>query len=152
MFSLFPKKEFLDKASQQMIVASIAEAELRTSGEIRIYMEPHCKYVDPMERAREIFASLGMEKTVARNAVIIYVAFKDRQFALFGDTAIYEKAGGAEFWNKAASMLAEQMKLHEYTIGLCNCVQELGNALAANFPPDPGINKNELPDEIVFGK
>lgn len=152
MFSLFRKKPLLDKDSQLKVVACIKEAESKTSGEIRVFMEPNCSYVDPMDRAREIFASLGMEKTTARNAVLVYLAFEDRQFTLFGDTAIYEKAGGPAFWKKAAEKLAGHLVKQEVTEGLCNCVNELGSALAANFPYDPSIKKNELPDEIVFGK
>ncbi len=152
MFSLFPKKQFLDKDAQAKVVERIKAAESNTSGEIRVFMEPHCKLFDPLDRAKEVFASLKMEATVARNAVIIYVAFQDRQFALFGDSAIYEKAGGAEFWQKAAQTLAGHMKNQEYTEGLCNCIDELATALANHFPPDPNIKKNELPDEIVFGK
>jgi uncharacterized membrane protein len=142
----------LDAATQQKVVACIQQAEARTSGEIRIFMEGRCAYVNAIDRAREIFASLGMEKTQARNAVIIYIALNDRQFALFGDSAIYEKAGGPVFWEKAAAKLASHLKRNEVADGLCNCINELGNALATHFPPDPAINKNELPDEIVFGK
>ena len=152
MFSLFRKKPMLDEGSQKKIVASIMEAESKTSGEIRVFMEHNCKYMDAMHRAQEIFANLAMEKTQARNAVIIYVALKDRQFALFGDTAIYEKAGGAEFWKKAAEKLTGHLRKNEITEGLCNCIHELGTALATHFPYDPAIKKNELPDEIVFGK
>jgi uncharacterized membrane protein len=152
MFSIFNKKQFLDKEAQQKVVACIQEAEAKTSGELRVFMEPVCTYMDPMERAKEIFRKLAMEKTAERNAVIIYVAYKDRQFALFGDKAIYERAGGPEFWQKAANALSEQMRKGAYTEGLCNCIYELGNALATNFPPNPSIQKNELPDEIVFGK
>ena len=152
MFSLFKKKSMLDAATQQRVVSCIKHAEQNTSGEIRVFIESHCQYVDPMLRAREIFTSLGMEKTVARNAIIIYVALTDRQFALLGDTAIYEKAGGAEFWKSAASKLTGHLVKNEVADGLCNCINELGLALAINFPPDPRIKKNELPDEIVFGK
>ena len=152
MFSLFRKRPMLDTATQQRIVDSIKIAESGTSGEIRVFMEHHCEYVDPMLRAKEIFASLGMEKTVARNAVIVYVALTDRQFALFGDTAIYEKAGGADFWKSAASKLTGHLRKNEVGEGISNCIQELGAALALHFPPDPAIKKNELPDEIVFGK
>ena len=152
MFSLFRKKEMLDKLAQQNIVSSIFEAEKNTSGEIRVYMERRCSFMDPMDRAREIFTSLGMEKTSARNAVIIYIAITDRQFALFGDKAIYEKAGGAEFWKSAASKLTGHLKQNEVAEGICNCIQELGTAMATHFPPDVNVKKNELPDEIVFGK
>ena len=152
MFSLFKKKPLLDKESEQQVVASIKEAEAKTSGEIRVFIEPHCKFVDPMDRAREIFTSLAMEKTEERNAIIIYVALLDKQFALFGDKAIYEKAGGPKFWEQAAERLVGHLKKNEITEGLCQCIRELGGPLAAHFPPNPNINKNELPDEIVFGK
>lgn len=152
MFSLFPRKQFLDKAAQIRVVECIRSAEARTSGEIRVFMEPKCTYMDPMVRAREIFAKLAMEKTAARNAVIIYIAWSDRQFALFGDKAIYEKAGGPDFWQNAATTLSGHMRNNQYTEGLCSCINALGDALATHFPPDPNIQKNELPDEIVFGK
>ena len=142
----------LDPESQRKIVASIIAAEKNTSGEIRVYMEHHCGYLDPLHRAQEIFSSLGMEKTPSRNAVIIYIALTDRQFALFGDNAIYEKAGGAEFWKNATSKLTGHLKQNEVAEGVCNCILELGAAMAAHFPPDMNIKKNELPDEIVFGK
>jgi uncharacterized membrane protein len=133
-------------------VACIKEAESKTSGEVRVFMEHKCEFMDAMHRAQQIFASLGMDKTGARNAVIIYIAVSDRQFALFGDTAIYEMAGGAEFWKKAAEKLTGHLRKNNITEGLCNCIHELGTALETHFPYDPAIKKNELPDEIVFGK
>jgi uncharacterized membrane protein len=152
MFSILRAKPILDNAIQQRVVAAIVAAESKTSGEIRVFIERHCEYMDAMLKAKELFTSLAMEKTVARNAIIIYVALTDRQFALFGDTAIYEKAGGAEFWKSAAAKLVGHLKNNEIAEGLCNCINELGLALASHFPPDPAIKKNELPDEIVFGK
>ena len=152
MFSLFRKRPILDKDAQQQIVACIKEAESKTSGEIRVFIEHHCSYMDAMLRAQEIFINLEMAETQARNAIIIYVAISDRQFALFGDIAIYEKAGGAEFWKSAAAKLTGHLRKNNVTEGLCNCIHELGTALATHFPYDPAIKKNELPDEIVFGK
>ena len=58
MFSLFRKRPMLDKESQHKIVACIKEAESKTSGEIRVFMEHHCQYMDGMHRAQEIFANL----------------------------------------------------------------------------------------------
>ena len=142
----------LEEASQHKIVAAVTQAESSTSGEIRVFIEHHCTYVNALHRAQEIFASLGMEKTEARNAIIIYIALTDRQFALFGDTAIYEKAGGAHFWDKAAAKLTGHLRKNEITDGLCNCIHELGTALATHFSADASKKINELPDEIVFGK
>lgn len=133
-------------------MAAIKEAEGRTSGELRVFVEPRCGYVDAMDRARELFANLQMYKTKERNAVIIYVAMLDKQFALFGDQAIYEKAGGPEFWQASAAHLRDHLKKDELMEGLCQCIHELGSALATHFPYDPDTDKNELPDEIIFGR
>lgn len=151
MFSLFKKKPILDAQVQSRVVAAIKEAESKTSGEIRVFVEPHCK-TDPLERAKEIFVYLQMEKTTARNAILVYLAMNDQKFALFGDVVIYEKAGGQQFWQKAAEQLKGHLRKNEIADGLGNCIRELGTALASHFPYDPSIKKNELPDEIVFGK
>lgn len=151
MFSFFKKKPILDAAIQARVVAAIKEAESKTSGEIRVFVEAECK-VQPLDRAKEVFARLQMEKTTARNAILVYVAMDDRKFALFGDVVIYEMAGGQLFWEKAAEQLKGHLKKNEIAEGLSNCIHELGTALASHFPYDPSIKKNELPDEIVFGK
>ncbi len=152
MFSIFKKKPLIDKEGQQKVEACIAEAESKTSGEIRVYMESKCAKGDPLERAKEVFASLEMHKTEARNAVIIYLAVEDKQFALFGDEAIYTQAGGPQFWQAAADELKLHLKRKELALGLCNCILKLGGALAEKFPATEGKNNNELSDEIVFGK
>lgn len=152
MFSLFKKKQLLSADVQSRVAAAIKKAESRTSGEIRVYAEPDCKYPDPLVRAKEVFSQLKMEQTTARNAILIYIAVEARKFALFGDVVIYEKAGGPSFWGKAADRLKGHLKMNQIADGLCNCIDELGDALAAHFPHDPAIKKNELPDEIVFGK
>ena len=152
MFSFLKKKPIVDKDTQTRVEASIGKAEKLTSGEVRVYIEHKCPDHDPLNRAKAIFTQLEMEKTQSRNAVLVYVAFTDRKFAIFGDKEIYEKAGGATFWQKAAEKLQGHLRKNEIADGLCNCIEELGRALAEHFPVDPTIKKNELPDEIVFGK
>jgi uncharacterized membrane protein len=146
------RKPILDPASQERVVACIREAEQNTTGELRVFMEHKCKHTDAMDRAKEIFHKLGMQHTERRNAVLVYMAFNDRQFAIIGDKEIYEKAGGPVFWESAANKLRDHLKNGQIAEGLCVCINELGKALATHFPYDPSITKNELPDEIVFGK
>lgn len=150
-FSLLRKKSLLDPASREQVVACIRTAEARTTGEIRVYMESGCAYVDAMHRAVELFTKLGMHHTEHRNAVLVYMALADRQFAIYGDAAIYE-AGGTALWEHAAATLQSHIRSGNVTEGLCACITGIGDALAQHFPPDASINKNELPDEIVFGK
>src|SRR5215217_7778190 len=128
---LFSKpKPLLSAAIQEMVVNAIRKAEARTTGEVRVFVEGHCTYVDPIDRAREVFRELAMEKTERRNAVLIYVALKDHQFAIFGDEQIYIKAGGPVFWEAAANLLRKYLREGQTGEGLAACIEALGNALA----------------------
>jgi uncharacterized membrane protein len=91
-----------------------------------------------------------MQKTSYRNAVLLYIATHDRKFAIFGDQGIYEKAG-PEFWQQKGTLLAAHLRNGEYAKGIELCIHDIGNSLAEFFPPASEI-KNELPDDIVFGK
>lgn len=147
----FSKKELFNEAQQQQIVTAIQHAEQLTSGEIRVYVESRCRYVDPLHRADEVFAGLHMEKTAARNGVLVYVALKDRQLALFGDKGIHEKVG-SEFWNERVKNILGHFNKADYAGGLARVITEIGEALQRHFPYDKGTDKNELPDDIVFGR
>jgi len=153
MFSFGKKKKaLLAPEVQQLVVDAIKKAESKTTGEIRIFIESKCDYVDALDRAREVFQKLGMMHTARRNAVLVYIAFDHQQFAIMGDTEIYDKAGGPAFWESAASRLKQYLSGGMVAEGLVFCIEELGKALAEHFPYDPDVSKNELPDEIVFGK
>jgi uncharacterized membrane protein len=150
--SLWNKKPMLPADVQEAVVAAIRQAELRTTGEIRVFMEHRCAYMDALDRAIELFSTLGMEQTEERNAIIVYVAITDKQFAIYGDQEIYHKAGGPHFWERAAQILQAALRSGDMAGGLVACINELGSALANHFPYDSEVEKNELPDEIVFGK
>lgn len=150
---LFSKqKPLLPPEDQERVVACIKKAEAGTTGELRVFVESKCGYVDAMDRARELFEKLGMTQTERRNAVLIYMALDDHQFAIMGDKEIYEQAGGPVFWERAAHEMKAYLKEGQIAEGLCVGVNELGRALAQHFPFDPSVHRNELPDEIVFGK
>lgn len=150
-FSIFKPKPLFNEAQQQEIVTAIQSAEKCTSGEIRVYVERHCRFVDPLDRAAEVFAGLQMERTEARNGVLVYVALKDRQLALFGDRGIHERVG-VVFWNQQVKNILSHFNNANYSGGIAAVVTEIGKALQQNFPYDPDTDKNELPDDIVFGR
>ena len=147
----FRRKEFFSDAEKQQIIAAIQAAEKQTSGEIRVYVESRCRFVDPLDRAAEIFTGLKMEQTTARNGVLLYVALKDRQLALLGDKGIHEKVGSA-FWNKEVQLILSQFNKANYAEGIAKVVGDIGEALRTHFPYDKEGDINELPDDIVFGK
>ncbi len=70
-----------NKENKAIVVKAIEEAELATSGEIRLHVDDYCKG-DLMDRAATVFEKLNMHKTDLRNGVLFYVAVSDRKFAL----------------------------------------------------------------------
>ena len=150
MFSLFKKKEFFSKEENDKIVAAIRDAEKCTSGEVRVFVERKCRFVDPIDRAVEIFAELKMENTKDRNAVLVYVAIKDRQLAIYGDSGIHAKTG-EQYWKQEVAKMVSHFNNENYADGISNCVADIGHALQTYFPYDKETDKNELPDEIIFG-
>lgn len=150
LFSFHKKKQFFTPEQQHRMVQAVQQAEKNTSGEVRIFVESKCEYMDAVDRARDIFFSLKMEKTKDRNAVLLYMAIDDRQLALFADEGIYQRLG-QEYWDNEAKKMINAFTKDDYTGGVCLVVEEIGQALKKEFPYQ-STDKNELPDQIVFGK
>ena len=151
LFPLFKKKEFFSAADKEQIVEAIRMAEKETSGEIRIYVESKNAYVDAIDRAAEVFFKLKMQETDHRNAVLLYIAMKDQQLALYADEGIYQKAG-KDYWDNAVKNMLAQFTKDNISNGIEQCITQIGQTLKEKFPYIPTEDKNELPDEIVFGK
>jgi len=151
MFSFFKKKNFFTAEEQQLIIEAIQNAERMTSGEVRVFVESKCSYMDAIDRAAELFFQLEMQKTDDRNAVMVYVAMKDRQLAVFGDEGIHNKVGN-EYWSAEVKKMISNFNRENYAAGIAEVVKDIGTALTKNFPFNNDTDKNELPDDIVFGK
>lgn len=150
-FPSFKSNSFFSSTENARIIQAIREAEQRTSGEIRIYIENRCRFVDPLDRAAEIFWGLKMDHTVYRNSVLLYVAIKDHQFAIFADEGIHEKLS-SEFWQKEVNVMSRHFRENHYLEALLRVIADMGEVLHQKFPFDSASDKNELPDDIVFGK
>ncbi|MCU7552719.1 TPM domain-containing protein [Chitinophagaceae bacterium LB-8] len=151
---LFPwqnEKDFFTPEEKESILDAIRKAEQRTSGEVRLFIESRCRFVDALDRAKEIFFQLGMEKTMARNASLVYVAVKDRQVAVYGDEGIHQKVG-QKYWEEEVNKMLVHFKQEHLADGIILSIQDIGEALHQHFPYDRDTDKNELPDEIIFGK
>ena len=145
------KKDFFSEEEKKHIVDAIRDAEHQTSGEIRLYVESRCRFVDPLDRASEVFALLKMGETTAHNAVLIYIAVKSRQLAIYGDKGIHEKVGSA-FWEKEVAEILSGFQREHFAGATAKIVTDIGAALKYHFPYDKQTDINELPDDIVFGR
>ncbi|MEP7110529.1 MAG: TPM domain-containing protein [Ferruginibacter sp.] len=151
IFPFFKKKVFFSEQDQARIVEAIRIAEKETSGEIRIYVESRNPFMDPLDRAAEIFFQLKMQNTTHRNGVLLYLAMKDHELALFGDEGIHNKVG-AEYWKNAVKNMIAQFANQNMGTGIEQCILQIGQTLKETFPYESNTDKNELPDDMVFGK
>ena len=138
---------FFTKEEQQKIVAAIKEAELNTSGEIRVHIENHCKE-EALERAAEVFYDLKMNCTAARNGILFYLAVKDHKFAIIGDEGINREVEH-DFWNDIKDEMISNFKANKFTEGLIAGILKCGDKLKKYFPYQ-NDDVNELSDEISF--
>jgi uncharacterized membrane protein len=132
------------------ITQAIKEAEKETSGEIRVHIEEFCPKNNVLDRAAKIFAELKIHKTELRNGVLIYLAFRDKKFAIIGDKGINKKVEPG-FWDSSRDIMQEHFKKSEFTKGLVHGIQQAGSQLKKYFPYQLD-DINELSDEISFGE
>jgi uncharacterized membrane protein len=140
---------FLTKTEEEEIVEAIRQAEMTTSGEIRVHLEPSTGKQDIFERAMEVFHSLKMDNTKQENGVLIYVAVEDRNFVIYGDKGINEVVSD-DFWESTKDLIVSYFKKGEFKDGLVAGVLKAGEQLQKHFPWDED-DTNELSDQISKG-
>ena len=137
----------LNREEDQRIVDAIRQAELNTSGEIKVHIENRCKG-DVEERSIFIFNHLKLNETKLRNGVLIYLAVKDRKFAILGDEGI-NKVVGKDFWEDVKDLMLANFKEGHFADGLEQGIQRCGEKLKTYFPHQSN-DINEIPDEISY--
>ncbi|QJW88330.1 TPM domain-containing protein [Spirosoma taeanense] len=134
---------------QQQIIDAIRQAEQATSGEIRVHVEPNCPHADPIQRAIDVFAQLGMHQTKEQNGVLFYLAHADRKFAIIGDKGINARVP-ADFWESTKDLLRNHFRQGDYVGGLSRGIERAGQQLKQYFPHAGADDINELTDDISF--
>lgn len=139
---------FFTKEEKELIKSAVKEAELNTSGEIRVHLDNHCRE-DVMDRAAWWFGRLKMHKTEQRNGVLFYLAVRDQKFAILGDAGI-NALTAEDFWDRIKEHMAEKFSQGKFSEGLKEGILMAGKALKEFFPHQED-DVNELSDEISFG-
>ncbi|OFY89870.1 MAG: hypothetical protein A3K10_15345 [Bacteroidetes bacterium RIFCSPLOWO2_12_FULL_31_6] len=142
-------KELFTANQQQEIVEAVKDAELNTSGEIKVHVEKNCKE-DVLDRAAFLFDKLEMHKTELRNGVLFYLAVEDKKLAILGDAGINLKVPKG-FWDKIKNHMVDNFKNGEFTKGLSEGIIMAGVQLKQHFPHQKN-DANELSDHISFGE
>jgi uncharacterized membrane protein len=141
--------KFFTEEEKESIKEAIAEAELNTSGEIRVHIEGVCAD-NVLDRAAYVFEKLAMHNTEQRNGVLFYLAVNDRKFAILGDAGI-NKVTPANFWENIKETMSGYFEENKFAEGLISGIKMAGEKLKTHFPYKKD-DINELPDDISFGQ
>ena len=142
-------EEYFTEDMRKSVNDAIAAAEKRTSGEVRLFVENNCN-IDVLDRAAFIFNELKMNATKERNGVLFYVAMKSQKFAILGDAGIHSKVP-EDFWESIKMEMKKYFVAEDFLKGITIGIGMAGEALQKYFPY-LSDDKNELSDDIVFGK
>jgi uncharacterized membrane protein len=140
---------FFTPEQQAGIVRAIGNAEDKTSGEIRVHLETSCKG-DVLDEAAWLFRKLGMHNTAKRNGVLIYVATRERKFAIVGDAGI-NNAVAEGFWDEVRDHMQKRFMENRIAEGLIEGILMTGDQLK-NYFPNEDEDINQLPDAISSGE
>jgi uncharacterized membrane protein len=148
-------RRFLTPEDLEAIKRRVIDAEARTSGQIRVHVEPRVprrrfgRPGDALERARQVFTRLGMHLTRERHGVLIYLAVKDRKLAIVGDEGIHARVSD-DYWLSVRDLMVERLRRGPLGAGIMAAVEDVGGVLAQHFPRRPD-DMDELPDDVSLG-
>lgn len=138
----------LSHDEDRRVVEAIKQAELNTSGEIKVHIENRCKG-NVEERSLYVFNRLKINETQQHNGVLIYLAVKDHKFAILGDEDI-NKVVGDGFWNDVKDLMLSHFKEGRFAEGLEEGIVRCGEKLKTYFPYQSD-DINEIPNDISYG-
>ena len=142
-------KRYFSEEELDEIVNAIGEAELNTSGELRVHIEKYCRE-DVLDRAAYVFKKLKIHNTDLRNGVLFYLAVEDHKFAVLADSGINQKVPD-NTWKSIKDYMETYFKEGRFSKGLSFGILKTGELLKQYFPY-MSDDKNELKDEISFGE
>jgi uncharacterized membrane protein len=140
------------RATMQAIESAVADAERRTSGEIRFAVETALdlkgiwRRETPRQRAEQVFSELGVWNTELRNGVLIYVLMADRDVEIVADrgTAAISPAD----WERVCRLMEVHFRSRQFQEGAVAGVGAVGALLEKHFPAR-SRDRNEQPDQAI---
>lgn len=141
------------ESALQAITNSVQASEQLHGGEIRVAIEAELSLPAllsgqaPRARALEVFASLGVWDTAARNGVLIYLCLADRDVEIIADRGMHAHVTDAE-WAEVCAQLQRDCAAGRYGPGMSTAVNSVGKLIGRHYPLGDGkvADRNELAD------
>lgn len=139
---------FLTKEELAGINKAVEQAELLTSGEIKVVIRPQLPTSSSAkQQALNDFYEFGLDKTRDKTAVLILIVLSSGNIEVLGDKGINDKVPDG-YWAGVVKIIADGFKNNKGADGICKAVVEVGNLLKDNFPRKPD-DVNEISNEAV---
>lgn len=141
-------RTILSDEDKKFLVTLIKSTEESTSCEIKIHINDSCKGA-ALDKAIELIAKLGLDKTKNRTGIILYLSVKDKKFAIAGDVGIHQTLPNHS-WHDLKDEAISFFKDEKYAEGLAHCLRKLSMIVTSTFPANKIDNVNEISDDISF--
>jgi uncharacterized membrane protein len=133
-------RHFLNAVDRNKVLAAIAKAEKRTTGEIFVFVSRK-NVADALAEATRCFKKYKMDRTALRNDVLIFIAPRSHSFAVVGDVGVHAKCGEG-FWNEVVEQMRPRLQHGDFTDALVHGIERVGSLLAVHFPAAAGDGKH----------
>jgi len=137
----------LNQEDIHKLEAKIAALEVMTSAEFKIIICKHA-WMGLKRKAYRLFKKYGLDKTKAKNAVLLLVVEKDKELLIYGDTGIHQ-VSSTQHWPAVRDAILEEFKSNEYYTGLSTGIEMIATNLIEHFPAD-STNIDEVSNAIIF--
>lgn len=143
---------FFDDDDFLRISNKISEAELLTSGEIRVSIKEFKTFgerkLSIKELAEKEFYRLNMHQTRDKTGILLFFLLGERKFYILADEGINEKVK-PEVWESVSNEIQENFKNGFFAKGIIHGIERVGKLLSEHFPIKPD-DINELTNKVVI--
>ncbi len=146
IYNFFSDDDFLRISNQ------IKKSEQTTSGEIRISVKEKRTFFEFRKSINRIaekeFYRLGMNNTLDKTGILLFLLLGERQFYILADEGINQKVS-KETWNELRDEIQNQFREGKFASGLIHGIERVGKILSEHFPIKAD-DKNELSNKVIL--
>jgi putative membrane protein len=101
------------------------------------------------QKAIESFFHHNVHLTKQHVGVLIFISVMEKRIKIITDSGIAKKVE-QKVWDQIVLQFAEEIEIHDFSIGLKNCIEAAANVLERHFPIDNTKITNELDNNLII--